>query len=326
MKILVTGGAGYIGSHICKELKKNGFDPIVFDNLSNGFKKFVKWGRFIKGDLKKIADFKKIKKIKFKGVIHLASNIEVGESYKDPTKFYLNNVTGSINLLEFIRLNKIKNFIFSSTAAVYGELKDNSKAIKENFHKEPISPYGKSKLFVERILEDYSDIYGINFCIFRYFNASGADSDVEIGESHTPETHLVPNVINACEMNKLVKVFGKNYRTNDGTCMRDYVHVSDLAEAHVKGLKKLIKNNLKKKNYFNLGSGKTYSVLEVINAVSNYKKKKVRFKYVKNRFGDPSILMSNIDRAKMILNWTPKRSNIENIVKTSYQWYLKNKI
>ena len=326
MKILVTGGAGYIGSHICKELNQNGFDPIVFDNLSNGNKKFVKWGRFIKGDLKKISDFKKLKKIKFKGAIHLASNIEVGESYKDPTKFYLNNVTGSVNLLEFIRSNKIKNFIFSSTAAVYGEVKDNSKPIKEKFNKDPISPYGKSKLFVERILEDFSDIYGINFCIFRYFNASGADSDSEVGESHVPETHLVPNVINACEKNKIVKVFGNNYKTKDGTCMRDYVHVSDLAEAHVKGLKKLINNKLKRKNYFNLGSGKTYSVLEVIKAVENYKRKKVKFKYVKNRFGDPSILMSNIDKAKMILNWNPKRSDIENIVKTSYQWYLKNNI
>ena len=326
MKILVTGGAGYIGSHICKELKKNGFEPIVFDNLSNGYKNFVKWGKFINGDLKKVSDFKKIKKINFSGVIHLASNIEVGESYKDPTKFYLNNVTGSINLLEFIRFNKIDNFIFSSTAAVYGEVADNSKPIEENSFKDPISPYGKSKLFVERILEDYSDIYGINFCIFRYFNASGADADNEVGESHVPETHLIPNVINACEMNKTVKVFGKSYNTKDGTCKRDYVHVSDLAEAHVKGLKKLITKKLKKKNYFNLGSGKTYSVLEVVKAVENYKKKRIKFKYVKNRFGDPSVLMSSIDKVKKTLNWIPKRSNIENIVKTSYQWYLKTNI
>jgi len=323
VKILVTGGAGYIGSHICKNLYRKGLEPIVFDNLSNGHKKFVKWGDLVVGDLKNFKDLSKLDKFNFKGVIHLASNIEVGESYKNPSKFYKNNIAGFINLIDFVLKKKIRNFIFSSTAAVYGE--PGEKKIKENFITNPISPYGKSKLYVEKMLEDYSNIFGINFCSFRYFNASGADEEMEIGELHNPETHLIPNLIEACENKKFFKIFGNNYNTKDGTCMRDYVHVSDIAEAHVIGLRKLIKNKMRKINYINLGSGKSYSVLEVLEEVQKFKKKKINFKFEKKRHGDPPILISNINKAKKILNWSPKRSGLNNIVKTSYKWYLSQK-
>ncbi len=319
-KILVTGGAGYIGSHTCKLLKINGFEPIVFDNFSSGKKKFIKWGKYFKGDTKKIKDLDKaIKKFKPKAVIHFAANISVAESKLYPKKYYENNLFGTINLLEAMKKNKIKFLIFSSTAALYGNSK--KKIINEDEPLLPVNPYGFSKLYSEQAIEQYANLFGIKFSILRYFNAAGADFKSEVGEDHEPETHLIPNIINSLIKNKVLKIYGKNFNTLDGTGVRDYIHVDDLGYAHILALKKIL--STQKSFKLNLGTGKGYSVKQIITKAEQIFKKKIKIKYMPRRAGDVSKLISSSIKAKKVLKWKAQNSDLNNILKTAYNWHRK---
>ena len=235
--VLIVGGAGYVGSHANKALCKGGYKTVVFDNLSRGHKEFVKWGKFFNGDL---SDRKRLKacfrKYRIKAVMHFSAFAYVGESVKEPAKYYINNVANTLNLLEIMREHGVKYFIFSSTAATYGE--PDKIPINEKHSQNPINPYGRTKKIIEDILKDYSNAYGLKYVALRYFNAAGADSDTEIGELHNPETHLIPLIFDAAMgKRKSIKIFGTNYKTPDGSCIRDYIHVSDLADAHIKALR-----------------------------------------------------------------------------------------
>ena len=260
--ILVTGGAGYIASHVNKFLNKKGYETIVLDNLIYKHKEFVKWGEFILGDLSNIEQLRLVfKKYPIKAVMHFAAFAYVGESVKDPQKYYLNNVKNTLNLLQVMLENNVEYIVFSSTCATYGIPKE--IPIPETHFQNPINPYGQSKLIIEKILKDYSDAYGLKYVSLRYFNAAGADIETEIGEWHEPETHLIPIVLDiAIGKSKEVKVFGADYPTPDGTCIRDFIHVTDLAQAHILALDYLFKEN--KSDIFNLGNERGYSVMEVI--------------------------------------------------------------
>ena len=322
MKVLITGGAGYVGSHTCKLLNKEKCKLLIFDNLSSGTKKFVKWGKLKKGDIRKFSDIDKaIKKFKPKAIIHFAANISVEESKLNPKKYYDNNFYGTVNLLEAMKKNKIKYLIFSSTAALYGN--SIRKIVSENEPLIPVNPYGYSKLFSEQVVEQYGTLFGIKYAILRYFNAAGADSDAEVGEDHKPETHLIPQVINSITNNKILKIYGKNFKTLDGTGVRDYIHVVDLGIAHVLALKKIL--NTKKSIKLNLGTGKGYSVMQIITEAEKLFKKKIRVKYMARRAGDVSKLISSSKKAKKILRWTAKNSNLKNILVTAYNWHRKLK-
>jgi UDP-glucose-4-epimerase GalE len=319
--ILVTGGAGYIGSHVCKALYKKGFLPISYDNLSTGHKYAVKWGPFINADIENrksldlaISGYKPI------AVMHFAADALVEESVVNPGKYYKNNVAGTINLIEAVKDHGIKNFIFSSSCATYGA--PISLPITENHPQNPISPYGKSKFFVEKILEDYEKAHQINFASLRYFNAAGADLEEEIGENHLNETHLIPLVLQAADNpEKEIKIFGNDFHTKDGTAIRDYIHVSDLANAHIEAFIYLLKN--KKSLKVNLGTGKGLSVLEIIKAVENICQTKVNTITTKRRDGDPPILIASNTKAKKDLNWSLQSSSIETIIKSAWNWHLK---
>ncbi|OHD16567.1 MAG: UDP-glucose 4-epimerase GalE [Spirochaetes bacterium GWD1_27_9] len=318
MNILVAGGAGYIGSHVCKMLSKMGFNVIVYDNLSKGYKEFAKWGDFVIGDLSdsQLLDIV-FKKYKIDAVMHFCAFIEVGESVIDPEKYYINNVYNTINLLEAMRRNKIDKFIFSSTAAVYGM--PTKIPIEEDDEKKPINPYGKSKLMIEDILEDYDKAYNFKSIRFRYFNASGADPDKEIGEAHIPESHLIPLILDAAiGRRESIKVFGTDYPTKDGTAVRDYIHVNDLATAHIKGLQYLLDGG--NTNYFNLGSGNGYTVKEIIETVKKITKKDFKVIEVERRAGDPPFLIAKSDKAKKMLDWDIKYS-LDDIVNTAWEWH-----
>lgn len=318
MTILVAGGAGYIGSHVCKMLAKEGFDVLVYDNLSKGYKTFVKWGKFIEGD---IGDRKKLEEVfesnKIEAVMHFCGFIEVGESVNNPHKYYINNVVNTLYLLEIMLKHKVNNFIFSSSAAVYGM--PEKIPIDETAPTFPINPYGKTKLMVENILDDYHNAYGLNSVCFRYFNAAGADPDGEIGEAHNPETHLIPLVLDAAMGRRdSVKIYGTDYDTKDGTCIRDYIHVNDLAKAHILGLKYLFETKSSEK--FNLGSESGYSVREIIETVKKITNKDFNVIETERRPGDPAILVAKSDKAKKILGWNVEYS-IEDIVKTAWKWH-----
>ena len=322
--VLVTGGAGYIGSHVCKSLKIKGYTPIVVDNLIYGHESAVKWGDFVKGDLldKKFLDELFIK-YDFSSVIHLAAFAYVGESVQDPAKYYNNNIIGAINLMNTMLENNVKKLIFSSTCSTYGSPKN--IPIDELHTQIPINPYGYSKLVVETILKDYSRAYNFQYVVLRYFNAAGADPENEIGESHEPETHLIPLVIKAALDRKYtLKVFGDDYETNDGTAIRDYVHVSDLADAHTLGLSKI---ETSKESYeFNLGTGTGLSVMEIIKGVELVIKKKVKYKIMERREGDPPILIADSSYANKILGWSTNYSSPRNIIETAFNWHTKNKL
>ena len=324
MNIIVTGGAGYIGSHVCKDLKKNKFNPIVIDDLSTGHKKFVKWGPL---EIADINSYKKIDKILRKyqpeAIIHLAGKINVGESFLNPKKYYLNNLAGSNKLLKCMIKNNIKKIIFSSSAAVYGNVKKNK--IRENQKCNPTSPYAKTKMLFEKSLEKQSKLNNINFISLRYFNAAGADKDAKIGEAHNPETHLIPLAIEAGLKNRELKIYGTEYDTKDGTCVRDYIHVSDLANAHVLALKKILGLNISNK-FINLGNEKGFSVLEIIKKIEKILKLKIKKKFNENRKGDADKLISCINLARKYLNWSPKRSGLNNILKTAIKWHKKTNL
>lgn len=321
--ILVTGGAGYIGAHTCKALSKAGYTPVVYDNLSSGYKSFVRWGKFIQGD---ILDFEHLHQtmlsIKPLGIIHFASLIQVGESVMFPGKYYRNNTVGSLTILEAMRASGIENIVVSSTAAVYGN--PVTVPVSESSPSAPLNPYGTSKAMMEQLLEDYGIAHGIRHAALRYFNAAGADPDGEIGERHVPETHLIPRIFMAAKGEIVaLTLFGDDYPTADGSCIRDYIHVCDLAEAHILALEKLLQGTKSIKT--NLGTGQGYSVFEIINASRRIIGKDIPYSIAPRRAGDSPALVAQASKAKEILGWQAKNSALENIISTAWNWFLKDK-
>ena len=320
--ILVVGGAGYIGSHCVKMLKEKGYNPIVYDNLSKGHRKAVRGIKFVKGDLgdkKKLA--KTFKAYNIDAVMHFAAFIEVGESVKEPSRYYNNNVVKVLNLLDAMVENGIKYFVFSSTAATFGE--PLSPKISESHSQLPINPYGNTKLMVEKILKDYDTAYGLKSSVLRYFNAAGADDGSKIGESHTPETHLLPIILQAASGKRpSIKIFGTDYPTKDGSCIRDFVHVNDLSSAHILALEKMFKTN--ESDNFNLGSGEGFSVKEVIESVKRITGKDFKVETAPRRAGDPAVLVADSSKARKVLGWKTLY-NLDTIIKTAWQWELKRK-
>ena len=325
--VLVTGGAGYIGSHAVKKLIENGDNPVILDNFSTGNKWALQDCEFFDCDL---LDNNKLKGIfatnSFDYVMHFAGKSLVGESVKKPSLYYENNVSGSINLFNACIDSDIDKIIFSSSAAVYGDPK--TELINENHQTNPKNPYGQSKLFVEKVLEDAFIAYGLSSISFRYFNAAGADPLGAIGEFHEPETHLIPNVIMKLISEKnseKLKIFGDKYQTKDGTCVRDYIHVNDIASAHIKAFDFLDKNS--KSHIFNLGNGSGFSVLEVINTVKDkLNLNKISYEISPPRDGDPAVLVADSAKANSLLNWHPNNSNIENIINDAINWHRSNNL
>jgi len=317
--VLVAGGAGYIGSHVCKALHKKGFTPVVIDNFGHGYSEFVKWGPTVEADIwdeESIAQL--IDQFSPVAVLHFAAFIDVSESVSDPKKYYQNNLAGTLAFLNLLVEKGIKRVVFSSTAAVYGEPVE--VPIKESHRLVPISPYGKGKFFVEQILADFERAYGMSSVVFRYFNAAGADADGELGEDHVPETHLIPLVLDAaCGRKPSITVFGTDYDTPDGTCIRDYIHVSDLADAHVLALEYLLKGGESK--IYNLGNGHGYSVKDVIDVVEDVTGKKVPIVEGARREGDPGILVADSGLVRKELGWQPKYSSLSDIVGHAYAFY-----
>ena len=317
--ILIVGGAGYIGSHVNKLLNENGFDTIVFDNLSTGHIESVKWGKFINGDLANIDDIRNIfKSFKVTAIFHFAAYAYVGESVINPEKYYKNNVSNTLNLLQVMREFKIRDFIFSSSCATYGS--PIQIPMNENHPENPINPYGRTKLIIDNILHDYSNAYNFKYISLRYFNAAGNDPKIIIGESHEPENHLIPLVIQAAlDSSKKVKIFGDDYDTPDGTCVRDYIHVNDLAEAHLKAYNYL-QNNNSISQIINLGTGEGNSVKEIITTVEKNTGLAVNIEISKRRSGDPSTLIADTNKAQQILGWTPTLV-LRDIITHAVEWY-----
>ncbi len=315
MNILVVGGAGYIGSHVCKALKQAGFTPIVYDNMHNGHAWAVKSGPLIWGDLlDPEALDQTFESHRFIAVIHLASYIDARESSKKPGKYYRNNVVGTLNLLEAMVKHQVDQIVFSSSAAVYGN--PEQVPMTEDHALEPINVYGKTKLLAEEMLADFFQAHQLRSVALRYFNAAGAD---EIGEAHTPETHLIPlAILAALGKNPSFKVFGTDHATPDGTPIRDYIHVSDLADAHVKALQWLLKGGTKIS--LNLGSGKGYSVQEVISHIEN-KLGHVPYEIVSRNPSDPPVLVADVSAAQAILNWSPVKSDLATIIASAIEWH-----
>jgi UDP-glucose-4-epimerase GalE len=321
MIVMVTGGAGYIGSHACRALKQAGHTPIVFDNFENGYRENVQWGAYFSGDLRHINDLQAaISKYKPEAVMHFAAYAYVGESVAKPEKYYHNNVVGSYNLLEAMRHNQIDKLIFSSSCATYGT--PYTVPIPEDHARNPVNPYGNTKLIMEMMMRDYAQAGHLRFIALRYFNAAGAAADACIGEEHRPETHLIPLVLAAAAGQiPQVKVFGSDYPTPDGTCIRDYIHVEDLAAAHVKALQLLKEGGTQQA--FNLGNGKGFSVLEIIKAAEMVTQRKVPFEFVPRRAGDPATLVGNAGLARKKLNWQPEFARIETIIEHAWNFHKK---
>ncbi len=315
--VLITGGVGFIGSHVAKTLHHNNFSTVLYDNLSAGEPINKLYGTFIEGD---ITDRKKVIKVleeyNITSVIHAAAFIEVGLSMTDPLSFYTNNLHGGITVLEAMRHVGVNNFVLSSTAAVYGIPK--TTPVTEDAPKTPINPYGSSKLMLEEVLQDASRAHNIRSVSLRYFNACGADADLEMGVNRDPIIHLIPNVVNSVIEGIPMTVNGNDYNTPDGTCVRDYIHVSDLAEGHLLALNYLRKGGAT--NVFNLGTGKGFSIMEIIDSVERITGKRVAYTLGARRAGDPSELVANAQRANEVLGFAPCHSSIDNIVKTTYEW------
>lgn len=322
MAVLVTGGAGYIGSHTVAELLEKNEEVIVVDNLEKGHKDAVLGGKLIVGDLR---DKEFIKNVFYQNdieaVIHFAAYIEVGESVSDPLKYYNNNVAVTLNLLAAMKEAKVDKVVFSSTAATYGE--PENIPILETDRTFPTNPYGETKLSVEKALK-WSDVaYGIKHVILRYFNASGAHISGKIGEDHNPESHLIPLIIQAALGKRdSIKIFGNDYNTPDGTCVRDYIHVSDLAQAHYLALQKLRRGE--DSEIYNLGNGKGFSVKEVVDVVRKVTGKNIPAVDAPRRPGDPAILVASSEKIKKELNWQPKMNDLETIVATAWEWHSKH--
>lgn len=318
--ILVTGGAGYIGSHVCKALHQAGFTPVSVDNLSYGHRWAVKWGPLEEGDIADRAFLDAVfVRHKPVAVMHFAAFIAVGESVADPEKYYANNVAGTLSLLSAMRRADCGNIVFSSTAAVYGE--PQGVPIAEDHPLAPVNPYGHSKLMIERMLADFGAAYGTRSVSLRYFNAAGADPDGELGEAHDPETHLVPLAILATlGQRPPLKVFGDDYDTPDGTAIRDYIHVADLADAHILALDRLLTGKAATEA-MNLGTGNGNSVREVLDAVARVAGRPVPHEMAPRRAGDAARLVASSQHAQATLGWTPRRTDIGSIVETAWNWH-----
>lgn len=317
--ILVTGGAGYIGSHINKELNKQGYETVVIDNLSYGHEDFVKWGVLERVDLSNSREIRKVfQNYPIDAVMHFAAFTYVGESVEDPQKYYLNNLRNTLNLLKVMMEFEVEKIVFSSTCATYGDPLE--IPITEDHPQNPISPYGRGKFMVEQVLRDYSQAYGLKYVSLRYFNAAGADPDGELGESHQPETHLIPLILDAAlGRREDIKIFGTDYPTPDGTCIRDYIHVTDLADAHIKALEYL--ENSGKSEVFNLGNGNGFSVREVIEEARKVTGRKITAVETDRRPGDPPILVGSSKKAREILKWEPKFDDLSQIISTAWEWH-----
>lgn len=317
MKVLVTGGAGYIGSHTNRLLARRGVETVVLDDLSNGHREAVTDGRLVVGDFgdRALLDALMAEE-KFDAVFDFAAFIDVGESVAEPSKYYENNVVKMKALLDAVAAHGIRYFVFSSTAAVFGEPR--YVPIDEAHPMEPINPYGMTKYIGERMLADYERAYGLLSCALRYFNAAGDAADGRIGEAHTPEHHLIPLVLRAAKEGREMRVFGTDYDTRDGSCIRDYVHVEDLAEAHYLGLRYLMEK--RESARFNLGSSEGFSVLELIREAERVTGGKVPYTVVARRPGDPAVLVAANDRARRLLGWTPGRSRLSEILRDAWHW------
>lgn len=319
--ILVTGGAGYIGSHACKALRQRGFLPVVYDNLCTGNIEAVKWGPFEEGDIRNRARLRAvIEKYRPVGIMHFAALIQVGASVSDPSSYYDNNLFGSHCLLEEARAAGIKAMVFSSTAAVYGNPQNN--LIPESHPKNPINPYGATKLAMEGMIRDYAHAYGMNYAILRYFNAAGADPEGELGTAYSVYTHLIPLLLMvATGEQKEMKVFGDDYPTPDGSAMRDFIHVSDLIEAHILALDHLLagKGDLT----LNLGTNKATSVMEMLNLAREITGHIIPAAIYPRRAGDPPVLAADAREAHRVLGWKPLQSDLRNILTTAWIWQQK---
>lgn len=321
--ILIAGGAGYIGAHVNKLLNQHGYNTVVFDNLVYGHLSFVQWGDFVLGDL---ADRDQIRlcfrQYPIKAVMHFSAFAYVGESVTDPAKYYRNNVMNTLNLLDIMREFNVSDIIFSSTCSTYGMPR--CIPITEDHPQSPINPYGWSKFMIERILKDYDSAYGIKYVNLRYFNAAGADPDAEVGERHDPETHLIPLVLDvAAGKRPDVKIFGTDYETPDGTCIRDYIHVTDLSEAHILALNYISSGG--PSDSFNLGNGKGFSVRDVIRSAEKVTGRAIKYAETNRRVGDPPVLVGSARKAKEILDWRPRLADLTNIIQTAWRWHQQEK-
>lgn len=317
---IVIGGAGYIGSHVCQAIAAHGGEVIVFDNFSSGHKWAVKWGEYVNVDLRDQAEIAMACQTyrKAKAVIHLASAIEVGLGECQPAEFYSNNVLGAFNLLEAMRSVDLNTLIFSSSCAIYGDVA--SMPLTESSPQHPLSVYGKTKLAIEHMIQSYHKAYGLNYITLRYFNAAGADPRSGIGEAHDPETHLIPLALAAVAgVGTGLKIFGTDYDTLDGTCIRDYIHVSDIALAHIKGIQKLMQGLSAAE--VNIGTGQGYSNLELVQMIEHVTGQNLSFEAAPRRAGDVSQLYADPSKATKLLGFTPRHSTLENIIRTAWQFH-----
>jgi UDP-glucose 4-epimerase len=319
MKVLVAGGAGYIGSHVALELSRRGHQPVVLDNLVKGHRDAVVAGKFIEGD---VGDKTLVKKIvqdeKIEAAVHLCAYSLVGESVGEPAKYFQNNIGNGLLLLDALRESGVNKFVFSSTAAVFGE--PERIPIPEDHPKNPTNPYGFSKFTFEGILKAYDLAYGMKYISLRYFNAAGADPGAVIGEDHQPESHLIPIILQvALGVRPYIEIFGTDYPTFDGTCIRDYIHVNDLAQAHILALEALVKGAAS--TIYNLGNGQGYSNRQVIEVARNITGRPIEVKEGSRRPGDPAVLVASSERIKAELGWQPQYAQLEKIVETAWRWH-----
>ena len=320
--ILITGGAGYIGSHLNQLLSRAGYKTVVLDNLSNGHRDLAKWGEFVEADLLNPSDIRRVfADFPVEVVMHMAAFAYVHESVVNPRKYYTNNVIGALNLLEAMVDCHVPHLVFSSSCATYGIL--NEVPVKEDHPQRPINPYGDSKLMVEKIIREYARVYSLKACVLRYFNAAGADLDANVGERHIPETHLIPLVLDvALGKQKTFQINGDDYGTDDGTCIRDYIHVIDIAQAHIQAMDYILSGG--SDFAFNLSNGCGYSIRQVIETVQQVTGVDIRTRVSPRRPGDPPILIGDSGRARQILNWVPRHEDLRLIIETAWNWHRKD--
>jgi UDP-arabinose 4-epimerase len=318
MSVLVTGGAGYIGSHTAKVLAHAGLEPVVFDNLQRGHREAVKWGPLVEADTGDQAALERaFRQYSIEAVLHFAAFAYVGESMREPELYFRNNVVNTLTLLEAMRTSGVRTIVFSSTCATYGD--PEKVPISEDHPQHPVNPYGESKLMVERLLHWYGSIHGLRWTALRYFNAAGADPDGQLGEDHEPETHLIPLAISAAMGRTTLEIYGTDYDTPDGTAIRDYLHVTDLGEAHVAALNYLRGGGAS--TAFNLGTGTGHSVREVNAMVERVSGRKVPVREVGRRAGDPPRLVADANKSARLMHWRPSHSSLEEIIQTAWNWH-----
>ena len=317
----MTGGAGYIGSHTCQALSRAGYRVAVFDNLVAGHRAAVRYGDLVEGDITDLQAVRSaLRRLEVSGVVHLAALLDVGESTREPARYYRNNVMGALTVLEAMALESVHAFVLSSTCAVYGDPIETP--IPETHPRNPINSYGETKLAVERALPHFERAVGLRWTAMRYFNAAGADPDGELGEDHAPEIHLIPRALEAAAGGPGLRVFGDDYATPDGTCLRDYVHVSDLADAHVKALEAVVETG--RSGVYNLGTGRPHSVRDVIRTVEHVTGHTVPWTMAPRRAGDPPVLYAASQKAQVDLHWKPRWADLESIVRTAWEWHRKH--